>query len=418
MKNQVAAEIKWVVHAMQKQQQLKVSPCAKTSLIAIPVDYRTDAALSRYTIQLWETSLAEIVAHVREGHCEHAKAFLQIFAFLKDPLGGLESVDDAAVDFFVYMMTVLTNSSHQHSGNSLPQASWHAAAAQAAQEALFLASPLLEHINYIHFSGHQQLPYVYVELDELPRSEFSIPEHVLRIVEEILTSDPLENEGAFPIAPISVSSYPALLPLHQQQQQDKQTTVIIDGNHRATATMLLRFIAEYPVILTQDDNSNSSNNNNDDDDDDNTSSPTFTPLLQRFCAAHTLGPKWQIDLADVLRTLHRDAHYTSFLSRHTSLIQRFLHVRTIPALVVREDHFHTVCQQRSAYYGGGRRGGGGGGGVTRPRLLLPIHQAVYNDVGLGFALPQAGQVHGRAVGFRALPLLREGEGREKGIKQS
>ncbi|KAL8852335.1 MAG: hypothetical protein Q9221_002831 [Calogaya cf. arnoldii] len=384
LENKIVSEIRWVVHVMQKQQRTSISSCPKSSHITIPVDYRTDAAASNYATQLWETSLSEIAAQISKGHFEHARAFLQFFAFLKDPLCGLESVVDKAVDLFIHMMTALANSTHNYPGNPLPQAKWHAATAQAAQEALFLATPILEQINYIHFSGHQQLPYVYVALDQLPRSEFSIPEHVLRIVEEMLTSDPLENEGSCPIAPISISSYPALLP----SQKGKSTTVIIDGNHRATAIMLLRFIAEYPVILTS-----SKHNQNDNDAHNNPLS-----LLHTFCKTHHLSPIWEIDLAHVLQTLLRPGsnHYASLLHRQKNLVIRFRHVHTIPALVVREDHFHTVCQQRRGVKG-------------RPRLLLPIHQAVYNDEKLGFALPQAGQVHGRAVGYRAMPVLMERE---------
>lgn len=366
LKNQIAEEIRWVIHQMQKQHRLKMSCYQKSGFIAIPVDYRTDTAASGYAIQLCERSLSEIVVQVSNGHFEQAKAFLQIFTFLKDPLGGLESVFDKAVDLFAYMMASLASSARQTPGFPVNRAGWHAAAAQAAQEALFLASPLLEHIDYIHFTGHQQLPYVYVSLDQLPRSEFSIPEHVLRIIEEILNIESSQIEGSCPIAPISVSSYPAL-----PFEHGKQMTVIIDGNHRATATMVLRLIAEHQVAWT-------------------TKEPG--EVLDAFCTDHALGPKWKVDLAEVLETL-RGSHCAALVQRKMDLVENFRNVNTIPALVVREDNFHTVCQQRPAL-------------GNRPRLLLPIHQALYNDEKLNFAFPQAGQVHGRAIGFKPMPLIR------------
>lgn len=369
LKNKITEEIRWVMYKMQKPSRLNTSSYQKSRFIAIPVDYRTDTAASGYAIQLWKSSLSEIVVQVSKGRFENAKAFLQIFAFLKDPLGGLESVSDKAVNLFAYMVTFLASSARQTPDNPLTRARWHAAAAQAAQEALFLACPLLEHISYIHFEGHQQLPYVYVALDQLPRSEFSIPEHVLRIVEEILAAESSQNEGSCPIAPIAVSSYPAL-PI----EQGKHMTVIIDGNHRATATMVLRLIAEHPVALIAKE---------------------AREVLDAFCTDHELGLKWKVDLAEVLEALRgsRYAALVALVRSKMDVVQGFRDVQTIPALVVREDYFHTACQQRPAL-------------ATRPRLLLPIHQALYNDEKLSLAFPQAGQVHGRAVGFKPMPLIR------------
>ena len=366
LKKNILQEIRWVVSQMQKQQRENLSGHTKSRFLAVPVDYRTDATTSHYAIQLWENSLSEITARASNGHFEQAKTFLQVFAFLKDPLGGLEGISEKAVDLFVYMMTSLARISRQTANGPLR---WHAATAQAAQEALFLSCPLLENISYIHFTGHQQLPYVYVALDQLPRSEFSIPEHVLRIVEEILTANPSHGTSTCPVAPIAVSSYPAL-PI----EQGKHTTVIIDGNHRATAAMMLRLIAEHPVVLTTKEAGR---------------------VLDAFCADHKLGLKWKVDLAEVLNTLH-NSHYMALIHENIKLVELFRHVSTIPALVVREDNFHTVCQQRPARQG-------------YPKILLPIHQALYNDETLGFAFPQAGQVHGRAVGFKAMPLLRAEE---------
>lgn len=370
LRNKITEEIRWVIQKMQEQhQQLNISSYQKSRFIAIPVDYRTDATASSYAIQLWERSLSEIVVEVSKGNFERTRAFLQIFAFLKDPLGGLESVSDKAVEFIAYLITFLASFVRQTGGRSLTRAKWHAAATQAAQEALFLACPLLEHISYIHFAGHQQLPYVYVTLDQLPRSEFSIPEHVLQIIEEILTAGPLPNGESCPIAPITVCSYPTL-PI----EQGKYMRVILDGDHRATATMILRLVAEHPVALAING--------------------AAGEALDAFCIDHNLGREWKTDLGEVLETL-RGNHYTALIRSKMDLVKRFRDLQHIPALVVREDDFFTRCHQRPPLLEN----------PNRRRLVLPIHQAIYNDDNLDIAFPQAGQVHGRALGFKPMPLL-------------
>ncbi|RYO74049.1 hypothetical protein DL764_010994 [Monosporascus ibericus] len=350
---------------MKEQQKTNIYSSQKSDFVAIPVDYKTRPAASVYASRLWRSVLTEIIRDLSRGRFDKAKAFLQVFSFLKDPLGGLVGVSEKAVNLFVYMITTLATSSGPITEAASTDTRWHAAAAQAAQEALFLASTLLENVDHIHFTGHQQLPYVYLRLDRLPRSEFSIPERTVRIIEEILTShDPV---GSCVVAPISVSSYPAL-PI----QQGNMTTVIIDGNHRATATMVLRLIAEHPSIIQR--------------------RQTSKELLATFCSNHGLGVKWKIDLADALDALHQSP-CAALVRDKLDLVDKFRCVDMIPALVVREDNFFTACQQRPPLQG-------------RPRLLLPIHQAIYNDEKLNFAFPRAGQVHGRAIGFKAMPLLR------------
>ncbi|KAA8570994.1 hypothetical protein MFRU_028g00380 [Monilinia fructicola] len=369
LKNSIAEEIRWVKSQIQKERRTNVFGHQKSDFIATPVDYRTNNIANNYGIKLWESSLTEIVHQVSRGNYKYTKNFLQIFAFLKDPLGGLGSVLDKSVSLFIYMMSSIAKLARNAPSISLTPKKWQASAAQAAQEALFLASPLLENVNYIHFASHQQLPYTYVPLDGLPRSEFSIPEHVLHIVEEILIEKHSQSEGTFCVAPIAVSSYP-ILPV----QRGKNMTVIIDGNHRATAVMVLRLIAEHPTVLSP-------------------RKPDNQEALEKFCTSHTLGIKWKVDLAEVLEAIRNSVYHSKLLHENSDLVKKFRDAKSIPALVVREDNFHTVCQQRPAL-------------ESRPRLLLPFHQAIYNDEKLNLAFPQAGQVHGRALGFKPMPLVR------------
>lgn len=356
-------EIKWILSEMRRQQATRHTPQnRKSSCLATPVDYRADSSLKYIAPLLWKRALAEIITQTSKRQFHRVGEFLQIFAFLKDPLGGIPSIGHSAKEIFNYLMDSLANS-RLH----LSTTQWFAAAAQSAQEAIFLATPLLQDVEYIHFHGHQQLPYAYVELDSLSRSEFSISTHVVRIIEEILDDEGLKKgAGRCRIAPIAVAMYPALPP-----NQSQMRTIVIDGNHRATATMILRLIAEQSSSARPTRLSNE--------------------VLEKFCFEHGLGTKWKLDLADVLAALH-GSPCEALILKKMDLVKRFHSVEKIPALVVREDHFHTACQQRSHL-------------KDRPRLLLPIHQAIYNDDLSHLAFPQAGQVHGRACGFRAMPLL-------------
>jgi hypothetical protein len=75
--------------------------------------------------------------------------------------------------------------------------------------------------------------------------------------------------------------------------------------------------------------------------------------------------KWKLDLEDVFRTL-RGTTCMELILRKLRLVTKFREVDTIPSLIVREEHFHTICQQRPSL-------------KNRSRLLLPIHPALYND---------------------------------------
>jgi hypothetical protein len=352
-----------IVHRMKKQTKNSLGS-QKSDFITIPVDYETRPAASIYGSKLWSNALSEIILDLSDKRFDRAAAFLQVFSFLRDPLGGLASVSQKAIRLFVHLISTAAASLGSVIEVKSNNVKWRAAAAQAAQEALFLASPLLQHIDYIHFNAHQQLPYVYVELDQLPRSEFSIPEHTVQIIEEIITSDSVG--GTCAVAPICVSSYPTLPNI-----DGGMATVIIDGNHRATATMVLRLIAEHPSIIANNE--------------------MWHNILTTFCKDHGLGVKWQIDLADTLQALH-GSKCARLIENKSDIIGKFQNVHRIPALVVREDNFYTACKQRPPL-------------EDRPRLLLPIHQAIYNDESLQFAFPRAGQMHGRATGFKPMPLF-------------
>jgi len=185
------------------------------------------------------------------------------------------------------------------------------------------------------------------------------------MIEEILLSK--ANGGLYSMAPIAIASYLSLVVARQ-----KLLIIIIDGNYRAMAVALLWFLANQPASTrrTVDDKA-----------------------LHEYCQKHGLGIKWEVDLADALNELHSDRgkSCSDLIDAEKDGMERFARIEHVPALVVQEESFHTICQQRTS--------------GPKPQLLQPMHQALYNEESLGFAFPNAGQVHGRALSFKAMPLM-------------
>ncbi|KAF7502382.1 hypothetical protein GJ744_005960 [Endocarpon pusillum] len=299
-----------------------------------------------------------------QGSSTSAMEYLHIHAFLKDHVQGLHKSFKLQHFFFTHL---LQQFQVKVKTDSLGLDDLEQIAAQAAKESSYLACPLLERSILIHFQAHHQLSYANIPLDSLARAEFSVPLHVLEVAEEMLQASAANGGQACPIVPILVATSPKF------EQDLRYITSIVDGNNCATAAMLLRFLANHPLL---------------------TDFPIMSQHLLEYCKIHHLGKKWAIDLSDVLDYLYNQSSrqiYHSLLDSH-QIIRKFAQVEYIPALVVQEEDFHTICKQRSA-------------GKPKPVLLHPFHQTLFNDDYLLFALPQkVGQTHGRPEAFRLLSL--------------
>ncbi|KAL3419539.1 hypothetical protein PVAG01_09761 [Phlyctema vagabunda] len=361
LKLQVECSVRDALQTMQASSTRSPGKTFKSQFITVPTDYDTCKQAQEISISLWKRSLAEIASQLEKSSFKYAREFLEIHAFLKDPFGGLRRPFDGQLSAFISLIeTFRADSQHR----PIKHEDWQHIAAQAAQESSYLANSELEEVAYIHFYAHQQLPYIYTHLNQLSRAEFTEPEHVLNIIGEILNSK--SDSEPCRIAPIAMAFYPSL------EVDKKPLKVIIDGNHRATAFMALRFLAtqpQYPEIKY------------------------VSHALWDFCQKQDLGIKWHVDLQDVL--VHLDgAKGTScrqLLKLKKELVAEFVQLERIPALVVQEENFHTICKQRVS--------------GPKPVVLLPMHQALFNDESLGLAFPQrAAQAHGRPLGFKALPF--------------
>lgn len=335
----------------------------KEGFLTAPVEYVTGGGPPYLQVSLWKRALAEITNDLQSGNSSRIEQFLQIHACLKDPIGGLKCCFRRQLDIFTDLLASF-RSSLSGGTTAMPPETWKAVAAQLAAESSFLSIPRLLKVVYIHFVGHQMLPYVYVSLDKLPRAEFSIPKRVLEIMREMVEGTPSSGSSMCCVAPITIAYCPSLT------RGRKAGKVILDGNNRVAAIALLRFLASLSVGGTND---------------------MMMGSLERYCTYHGFDSKWHVDLRDVISELWGSPEILKYLLEESrSLVAKFRTVVRVPALVVQEPSFHTVWVPKT--------------GTERTALLQPMHQSIYNDRSICLAIPAKQQSHGRPLGFWPLPL--------------
>jgi hypothetical protein len=248
----------------------------KADCVTVPADYVVSEHASEISLRLWRRSLEELASQFANGSSAYVAQFLQVHAFLKDPIYGFKKPFNNQTKVFERLLRELNEI---FPTSSLGTREFERLAAQAAQESAYLTSPLLNSVSLVHFHAHHQLTYANVPLDTLARAEFSVPSHVLEVAEEMLLAV-ASNEGlACPIVPILITTRPRF------SKEEQYLTPIIDGNHRATAALMLRFLASQPLLSD------------------------YVVMVRRllgYCTDHGLGKKWQIDLLDVIRELYVD----------------------------------------------------------------------------------------------------------------
>ncbi|KAK2594944.1 hypothetical protein QQS21_007347 [Conoideocrella luteorostrata] len=383
---QAVLELQFIAAQLAKASAQKMTDATQTCYIrckttqtVLPEDYHTTDTSGVLALRLWDRVVAEVIPILLLSGPETAETkgasqtFLEIFAFLRDPIGGLHR--DASPTCLVFLQLLLqVRHNLGRNGASEHRQPWPQVIAQIASEATYLVTPYISSAVYIHFCRNQQLLYSYVPIKHLSRAEFSDPSRVLGIIREILESGQ-RHEGICSVAPIAVATYPRVL--DSPGKGNRMLSIIIDGNHRATATVLLRFLASFPARRRRN---------------------LTVEHLGRYCAEHNMGHKWRVDLEHVLLTLRKTNNSQSVATRRSllhnkAIVDSFASVEHIPALIVQEEAFHTVDEQRST--------------PKYMQLLLPMHQSLFNDPKSVFALPQEGQRHGRPQGYQALPFLSE-----------
>lgn len=358
LRNQVQAILMDVIHSMVSQLPPIDSKMTKDDFLTVPVDYDFPSdQTENLFLELFRRSSCRMASLTSKGDYSWVVEYIQIHAFLRDPIGGLKKDFSNQAIIFQDLLAALIQ---KIAGVPLDEEHWARFVAQLAQESSFLADPQIEDVAYLHFSGHQQLLYAYVELHELTRAEFSVPEHVMLIMQEIM-QEAISSEECR-IVPIIVASVPSVAAKKPQK-------IIIDGNTRATATMVFRLLASTGV-KAEDVFAN----------------------LDKYCSTHGLGPKWCLDIRNVVQSLYATENPTLLTIRENQeALEKFKTVTRLPGLLTQEPLFHTICLQRKF--------------EGRPRILQPMHQMIFNDDSFGLALPaRRSQAHGRPKGYSLLPL--------------
>ena len=117
-----------------------------------------------FPIVLSDLLVLEVTVHGSERHFKQTKTLLEIFNFLDNALGCLESISDNTLEHFDYMITIFSWLCTSYPGRPVKKTRCNEAAIQSARKTLILSCPLLDLLdilNYLHFSGHQHFPYVY-----------------------------------------------------------------------------------------------------------------------------------------------------------------------------------------------------------------------------------------------------------------
>ncbi|PNP82826.1 hypothetical protein FNYG_04057 [Fusarium nygamai] len=324
----------------------------RSKFVSRLVPYETETHEENLSLMFWDRALTALTDFTTKGRWSPGRitSFLQIHAFLRDPVCGLRNSFESRKDNFLRLLTDLTKELEESNTTIRKDV-----AAQLAAESSFLSQPLASKASCVHFSEDQQLVYSYVDIFDMARLEFSCPEIVIGMIGDIINC---RSGDTIHIAPIAVANIHPVCSSHDSRQ------VIIDGNNRITTLTFLKFVSIYglPKLEEAEDN------------------------LREYCRGSGFGPVYFVDFCAVLQMLRTNAvHILSQLQIGVDL-GHFKHITQVPCLITEEASFITKVL------------------VNGEEITQPIHQSVFATDDLLVVLPAKMQCHGRAKGFKALPV--------------
>lgn len=315
--------------------------------------------------RLWGGALAQITEELQQDNFRNLSSFLHLYNHVKDPITPLRSILPEQARIFTELYREIQPLVPRSIGSPEQRQSL---ISQLALESSFLALSKAGEIAFVVYGGHHELPYIYVDVTQLPRGEFADPRVVFDVIfgsseKKIkgILRDAIEiGNGEAIITPITVA-------YSQTPFQARPELFIVDGNNRGTAVLLFNFMNFINFNMAQMYDRGS---------------------LRRFITLYDLDIEWERDLTVVFRSL--SSEHIGRLLQVKPVLEQFVESK-IPALLVQEPSFHTLAVKQCK-----------GRDIV---LLQPFYQAVYNDKRWSIAIPAKQQSHGRAPGNDILVSL-------------
>ncbi|KAF5695242.1 isopenicillin N epimerase [Fusarium denticulatum] len=349
LKNQAQILSRAIIFEMNAPRAPANFTADRNEFISRVVPYETETHEGNLSLTFWGRALKDFTAKGRWSP-GRITSFLQIHAFLRDPVCGLRNSFESRKDNFLRLLTNLTKDLEESSRTIREDVT-----AQLAAESSFLSQPLVNKASCVHFSEDQQLVYSYVDISDLARSEFSCPEIVIGMIGDIINC---RSGDEIRIAPIAVANIHPVCSSHNSRQ------VIIDGNNRITTLTFLKFVSIYGLSNLEEAEDN----------------------LRDFCRDNGFGPVYFVDFCAVLQMLRTNTVHILSRLQTDVILRHFKHIMQVACLITEEASFITKVL------------------VNGEEVAQPIHQSVFATDDLLVALPAKMQCHGRAKGFKALPV--------------
>lgn len=353
LKNQAQTIVRTITCAMASARTPTVFPNDSKAFVYKVVPYETEAGRGNVGEQLWLLALSDLTQNSYFWSPAGVEAFLQIHSFLKDPIGGLRK--DVKLQALIFL-DLLNEMRVELESMELPPQTWEEILTQLALESSFLSHFRDQPAAYVHFQDDQQLVYSYVDIDDLGHAEFACPHIVIRMLQELVALG-TDNEHSIP--PVTIAYGYPICSSHGKR------AIVVDGYNRVATILFMRLLSLYRNGDTEE----------------------MDESLREYCRNFGLSPICFVNLHRVLETLEKSHSGMLKQLKNWHDLSWFQNVRQIPALITEEASFLTELVTTE-----GRQ------------YLQPVQQSVFASDDMLVALPSKMQTHGRAKGFKALPI--------------
>ena len=281
-------------------------------------------------------------------------SFIALYNWLKDPLGRLESIETRQLILFDEFL-------EQIDLKDLSPEEKKYVLVQIALESSFLSLPGIESmIEIVRYERHQELPYIYMDMEDLYRGEASLPKRVIEIFKELIFDN--MNNKVMEITPIAVSFF-------NHMEYENPQLFLVDGNNRFTAILLMRYLVYIKFELDK-----------------------LEDRIGDFIQTGNYCLISKDDLIGCIKLLKEDVDFLKLVIDNCEIIECFSEGK-LPALLVSEADFMTVNVYESNVEGKIV--------VNSPAIQIIINS--YENIKIA---PKS-QSHGRAVGNGCKLLIKK-----------